>query len=68
MAFYYSAAKSQGQALGRDITVEKGDTLWAIARRYYPNTDPRKPIAEIKELNKLKTSQIYAGQTLQLPQ
>lgn len=68
MAFYYSAVKSQGQALGHLITVEKGDTLWAIARRHYPNTDPRRPITEIQKLNSLKTSQIYAGQTLYLPQ
>lgn len=68
MAFYYSAAKTQGKTPGREITVESGDTLWAIARRHYPNTDPRKPIAEIMELNSLKTSMIYAGQQLRLPE
>ncbi|HHW12124.1 MAG TPA: LysM peptidoglycan-binding domain-containing protein [Firmicutes bacterium] len=68
MAFYYSATKSQGQALGREITVEMGDTLWEIASRHYPNTDPRKPIAEIMKLNNMKTSMIYTGQVLRLPQ
>ena len=68
MVLYYSAVKSQGQALGRVITVENGDTLWEIARRYYPQTDPRKYIAEIKSLNSLQSSRIYVGQTLRLPQ
>lgn len=67
MAFYYSAAKSQGQAWAREIMVERGDTLWQIALRYYPHTDPRKPVAAIKDLNNLKTSMIYTGQKLRLP-
>ena len=68
MFFYYSAGKSQGQAPGREVTVEKGDTLWEIALRHYPNTDPRKPVAAIKDLNNLKTSMIYPGQKLRLPE
>lgn len=67
MAFYYSAVKSQGQALGRLITVEKGDTLWAIALKYYPQVDPRKTVAEIKRINNMKVSKIYPGQVLRLP-
>lgn len=67
IAFYFSAVKSQGQALGQEIRVEKGETLWEIARRHYPHTDPRKVITEIRSLNSLKTSMIYAGQTLRLP-
>lgn len=67
MFLYYSAGKSQGQALIREVTVEKGDTLWEIALRYYPNTDPRKPVAAIKDLNNLKISMIYPGQKLRLP-
>jgi cbb3-type cytochrome oxidase subunit 3 len=66
--FYYSAGKRQGQAPAREVTVEKGDTLWEIALRYYPHTDPRKPVAAIKNLNNLKTSVIYAGQKLRLPE
>ncbi len=67
MAFYYSAVKSQGQALGHEITVEKGETLWAIALEYFPQVDPRNTIAEIKRLNNLKVSMIYPGQRLRLP-
>ena len=67
MAFYYTAARSQGQALGREVTVEKGDTLWDLALRYYPHTDPRKGIAQIKNLNNLDTAIIYPGQQLRLP-
>ena len=45
-------------------TVEKGDTLWGIARKYlgygYRYTD-------IVKLNGLKTSVIYSGQKLKIP-
>ncbi|HBR29404.1 MAG TPA: hypothetical protein DD789_08180 [Firmicutes bacterium] len=67
ITFYYSATKSQGQALGQSITVEKGDTLWDIALHYYPQADPRRGVAEIRSLNNLKTAIIYPGQILRLP-
>ncbi len=67
ITFYYSATKSQGQALDQSITVEQGDTLWDIALHYYPQADPRRGVAEIRSLNNLKTAIIYPGQILRLP-
>lgn len=49
-------------------SVESGDTLWSIAKAYLPgNTDIRVYIADIKEMNDLKSSMLREGQTLQVP-
>jgi uncharacterized membrane protein len=45
-------------------SVQPGDTLWNIAQQYNPNGDVRKTVYEIKKLNNLTTSDIYAGETL----
>ena len=43
-------------------TVEKGDTLWGISRRYDTTVD------NIKKLNNLQSDLIYPGQTLKVKQ
>lgn len=46
-------------------TVERGDSLWAISRKYCPdNVDPREWIDEIQVLNHLPDATIYPGQSL----
>lgn len=44
-------------------TVKKGDTLWSIATQYLQNGNRYQ---EIKELNNLKTDNIYVGQVLKI--
>lgn len=44
-----------------EYEVNRGDSLWTIARRY--NTT----VAELKELNKLRSSRIAAGQVITVP-
>lgn len=46
------------------VHVEKGDTLWTIAKRYCSGTDIRKYIYQIKKINNLSSSEIYQGDTL----
>lgn len=41
--------------------VRRGDSLWSIARRHGLDVDT------LKEANRLATTRIYAGQTLQIP-
>ena len=60
------AVSAAGRA-GQRVTVRPGDTLWAIAERVAPGTDPRETVARILELNGLTTSQVRAGTALLLP-
>jgi hypothetical protein len=48
------------------VTVHDGDTLWAIANRVEPGSDPRSVIDRIRSLNKLDSAGLEAGQTLRL--
>lgn len=51
-----------------EITVQKGDTLWNIAKPYYDGkTDYRKFIHEIRKLNNLEEGVIYPGQIIIIP-
>ncbi|MBQ7668197.1 MAG: LysM peptidoglycan-binding domain-containing protein [Clostridia bacterium] len=58
---------SLGESVPNYITIKvsKGDTLWTIASDYVKDgEDIRDVIAEIKELNNLKNSNIKVGQEL----
>jgi LysM repeat protein len=49
------------------VVVSQGDTLWTIAKRVKPRTDPRKTIYEIRQHNELKSVDLRPGQTLFIP-
>ena len=49
------------------IVVAPGETLWTIAARVNPEIDPRAVIEEIKALNVIEGSEVYAGQVLLVP-
>lgn len=50
-----------------DYTITPGETLWSIAGEYTPNSkDVRETIYEIKKLNNMTASNIYAGQTIKI--
>lgn len=48
-------------AQATEYRVRRGDSLWSIARSYGVDVD------SLKEANRLNTTRIYAGQTLQIP-
>jgi LysM repeat protein len=50
------------------VTVQTGETLWQLATRVAPHTDPRLVVDEIERLNRLSGSTVYAGQQLRVPQ
>lgn len=51
-----------------NITIEKGDSLWSIARTIYPDRDPRPVVAMIRDLNGLQEDPtIFPGQLLKIP-
>lgn len=51
-----------------EVRVEKGDTLWMIALEYMPEKyDVRDMIYEIKKINEMDLSNIYAGDIIKVP-
>jgi hypothetical protein len=63
-----SAGTEPGAAATAErVTVAPGETLWGIAEREAPGTDPRDTVAEILELNHLQSSAVEAGSVLLLP-
>lgn len=51
------------------VTVVPGDTLWGIAKRYYPREHTGERVFEIQQLNPgLDPGKLMPGQTVWLPQ
>lgn len=49
------------------VQVGAGETLWDIARRVAPRSDPRAVVERIRQLNQITGSAISPGQWLQVP-
>jgi Tfp pilus assembly protein FimV len=49
------------------VTVQAGDSLWAIAERVAPSADPRDVVAAFSRLNGLDAGLVSAGQELAIP-
>ena len=49
------------------VIVHSGDTLWSIAERVAPRTDPRATVAAIERANGLHGASVAAGDRLVLP-
>jgi LysM repeat protein len=61
------AAEGGAQGAYETLTVQPGDTLWAIASEHYPGTDVRAKIYQIEQANHLSAEVLYPGETLQVP-
>lgn len=51
----------------RAIVVGTGDSLWTVAERIAPHTDPRTTVAALERANGLPDGRVEAGATLVLP-
>jgi LysM repeat protein len=49
------------------VTVQPGESLWAIAGQIDPDRDPRDVIADIVQLNDLQAGKVMPGQQLFVP-
>jgi LysM repeat protein len=49
------------------VVVQRGDTIWSLASRHYPDSDPRARVDQIERLNHLDGPDVRPGQRLQLP-
>lgn len=61
------APSSAPVAASRVVTVQEGDSLWAIARDAQPGRDPREVVSAIREMNGLPSNLIHPGQELVVP-
>jgi nucleoid-associated protein YgaU len=67
LAMSYAAPSSRGASHPRHHDVRSGETLWSIAERAYPTSDPRDAVYRIEQANDLHDAGIVAGQSLVLP-
>ena len=49
------------------VTVQPGESLWAIAEAVAPERDPRDVVADIIQLNNLEAGRVVPGQALFIP-
>ncbi|RWZ55414.1 LysM peptidoglycan-binding domain-containing protein [Labedella populi] len=49
------------------VTINAGESLWQVAERIAPASDPRDVVADIVSLNQLGSSSVEAGQRLAIP-
>jgi LysM repeat protein len=59
-----SSTTSATQSTVSSVTVHDGDTLWGIAKRIAPGSDPRAVVDRIKSLNHLGSAALQPGQSL----
>ena len=52
----------------RTVVVRPGDSLWEIARRLEPQTDPRAVVHAIASANPVDPADLQAGQRLVVPE
>jgi hypothetical protein len=62
-----SLAASHAPAAHHTVTVEAGETLWALAARVAPHSDPRIVVADIESFNHLRGANVEPGQQLAIP-
>lgn len=49
------------------LTINAGESLWQVAERIAPSSDPRDVVADIVSLNQLSTSSVESGQRIAIP-
>jgi len=68
-----NTASSEEAINYKTITVNSGDTLWSIAEyeqaqnEYYKNSDIRKVVSSIKQVNNLSSCNLVESQNLLIP-
>lgn len=61
-------ANSDTQQTYQEITVYAGDTIWDIVDSYIDdNSDIRKAVHKVCQVNQISADQLYEGQTLLIP-
>jgi nucleoid-associated protein YgaU len=58
---------SPGGGANQAVTVQPGDTLWAIASNRYPGSDVRAKVWQIEQANHLAGKTLQPGETIEVP-
>ena len=66
-AVHGSGAGLPAAAAMATVTVQDGDSLWAIAQRLAPQADTREVVSQMRDVNGLSSSLIQPGQVLLVP-
>ncbi len=69
--FLVATTKTEGYAevSYKEHVISNGDTLWDIVCETYGNNiDIRKKVSAVKKVNEMKTSELFVGQVLLLPE
>lgn len=61
-----SAPSAPALPTGSTVTVQPGDTLWSIAQRAEPHSDPRLVVDQLRKTNHLNSVVLSPGQTLKV--
>jgi LysM repeat protein len=64
------AATANNQSSAADlqyVTIQSGQSLWALAAELAPSQDPRDWIADVVSLNALTSAEVQPGQQIALP-
>ena len=61
-----AAPSAPAAPVGSTVTVEPGDTLWSIAQRAQPKSDPRLVVDHLRKVNHLDSVVLSPGQTLKV--
>jgi hypothetical protein len=63
----FAGIQGQSASSFRYLTVQPGESLWSIAQRVAPRSDPRDVIAAFVDLNGLSSGMVQAGERLAVP-
>lgn len=61
------ASDKHQRATQHTLIVQPGESLWTVANRVAPHSDPRAVVADIETLNHLSTPSVEAGERLIVP-
>jgi len=67
---FASSVTAKNHINTKEIYITQGDTLWSVARdaiKENKNMNIQKVVCEIEKINNITDSNIYAGQTIEIP-
>lgn len=67
LIFAAAASGADSEYAYETVVIQKGDTLWDLAKEYRGSSDIRQYIEKIKAVNGMDNSTIYEGDIIKMP-